>query len=213
MHRAACLSSLDALEILLNLNGSKINIRERNLSGDTVLIVAVRDGDPAVAAGMVRLLLQRDPELAGLYNYVGKSALDFCLERTPNDNTACLEALLKYSEHNVAALDWKTWDNQIKQWEERHWYSRLQSVLTKPAGNYPCPVNPDNYPWSINPDDYPWPINRKWISLSASKRYRLDVNDKMHSRPYISLQLPQREMLRMHVHRIVFRIASNDRGK
>lgn len=194
LHRAACSSSLDALKILLN--NTKTNIRERNLSGDTVLIVVIRDGVPAQAAGMVRFLLQKDPELAGLYNNVGKSALDFCLERTPKHNTACLEALLEYSEHNVSGLSLGAWNRQIKLWEERHWYSRLQSILTKPAGKYV---------WEIDPD---------WSFVSASEDYILEVDDRTREESYINLQLPPRETQRLlRIRRIVFRIVSNDQGK
>lgn len=194
LHRAACSSSLEGLTILLN--NTKTNIREQNLSGDTVLIVAIRDGDPALAAEMVRLLLQRDPALAFLCTHVGKSALDFCLERTPRHNTACLEALLEHSEYNVSRLDLKTWDRQIKQWEEKRWYSRLQSILASPAG------------------DYRWAINPKWDSLSTSEHRRKRVNEKIGEKSYISLRLPPPETLRiLRVHRIIFRIVSNDQGK
>lgn len=194
LHRAACLSSLKALKILLD--SPKTNIRERTLSGDTVLIVAIRDGVPALATEIIRLLLERDPELAGLCNNVGKSALDFCLERTPNEDTAHLEALLRYSNHNIVGLNWKNWDSQVKQWKERDWYSQLQSILRKPTS------------------DYSWPINPQWNVLSASEDRPLEVNPETPESPYIRLQLPPPEMLRiLRVHRIIFRIVSNDQGK
>lgn len=194
LHQAACLTSSEPLKVLLS--SSEIKVREQNLSGDTALIVAIRDGRLAPAATMVRLLLQKDPESAGLYNNVGKSALDFCLDRTPNGNTSILEALLEYHGHNVVGLDWtKSGNRHFMQWDNMSLYPLLHDILMKPVGNYG------------------WSIDQRWVVLSASQDHIHEVDEDTPESPCIRLQLPPREPLRiLRVHRIVFWIVSNDQG-